>query len=271
MNRTPGNPAFVNLREGLHAHRALRDKCALAVMIKTPRAGFSKTRLSPAVTPGQAAELSRCFYQDTALCLAEVAGRNPFGQPVAAYAPLGSEEALAEILLPKTILVPQRDGDFGDRLAGVTEDLFAAGARAVAVIDSDSPTVPAAYYGELLEILATARCTAVLGPTDDGGYYALGVPRHAREFFQGIPWSTGGVAAATLRAIRRLGLRPHLLPCWHDVDDAQALGDLQREFAGTWPERAHGFCAPHTRGQVAAWAKAGLLPGAVAPAPAQCS
>ena len=40
--------------------------CALAVMAKAPRPGQVKTRLSPPLTPQQAAALNGCFLRDTA-------------------------------------------------------------------------------------------------------------------------------------------------------------------------------------------------------------
>ena len=41
----------------------------------------------------------------------------------------------------------------------------------------------------------TASGRALLGPCEDGGYYALGMPSPNRRVFEGIPWSTEQVAA----------------------------------------------------------------------------
>ena len=45
--------------------------CALAVMTKAPQAGRVKTRLTPPLTPHEAAALNTCFLRDTAAALAE--------------------------------------------------------------------------------------------------------------------------------------------------------------------------------------------------------
>jgi len=47
--------------------------CALAVMTKAPQAGRVKTRLTPPLTPHEAAALNVCFLRDTATTLARTA------------------------------------------------------------------------------------------------------------------------------------------------------------------------------------------------------
>ncbi|HEY0792262.1 MAG TPA: TIGR04282 family arsenosugar biosynthesis glycosyltransferase [Chthoniobacterales bacterium] len=225
----------------------LKGRCALAVMIKAPRAGQSKTRLCPPLHPETAAALSRCFYQDTAEALAAVSAADPFGQPVAAYAPLGAEAELAGLIASDIPLLPQRVTDLGGRLRGVIEDLLLLGCDAVALIDSDSPTVPPACYLKLLQVLKADPHAAVIGPADDGGYYVLGVHQAPPDLFAGIAWSTGQVFDQTLAAIQRAGLRAHVLPPWHDVDDSAGLQFLAREFRGELPGRRTGFLAPRTR------------------------
>ena len=88
---------------------------------------------------------------------------------------------------------------------------------------------------------------AVIGPTDDGGYYVLGLRHASPQLFGGIAWSTSQVFTQSLAAIHRAGLRPHVLPRWHDVDDSAGLQFLNREFQGELPERNGGFFAPRTR------------------------
>jgi glycosyltransferase A (GT-A) superfamily protein (DUF2064 family) len=53
--------------------------CALAVMTKAPQAGRVKTRLVPPLTPGEAAELNKCFLRDTAAAISSACSRRPVG------------------------------------------------------------------------------------------------------------------------------------------------------------------------------------------------
>jgi len=77
---------------------AATDKCAIGIMIKTPRNGFSKTRLSPPLSSEEAASISRCFLKDTSAAIEALSHEDPFVVGVAVYTPVGSEADLAKLL-----------------------------------------------------------------------------------------------------------------------------------------------------------------------------
>src|ERR1700751_5219427 len=149
------------------------NRCAFGIMIKTPRTGFSKTRLSPPLTPAEAADLSRCFLRDTASSIATLARMNPRVSGVAVYTPIGSEEELSELLPSDFKLIPQRAQGFGERLSGAVEDLFSTGYGAVCLLDSDSPNLPLAVLENLVTTLFEFEDNVVVGPCVGGGYYAI--------------------------------------------------------------------------------------------------
>ncbi len=212
------------------ADSCARGRCALAVMTKAPRAGKVKTRLVPPLTHEEAAQLNICFLRDTAAAIARVCN-GAQGTPilvsgVAVYTPVGAEAAYADILPPDFELVSQRGDAFGDRLAFAVEDLFKIGFASVCLIDSDSPTVTAAMYAEAVRELANAGDRIVLGPSDDGGYYLIGLKQFRREMFEGIDWSTERVLKQTKQRALELGLEVKLLPGGYDVDDRVTLRRL---------------------------------------------
>ena len=204
--------------------------CALAVMTKAPRKGQVKTRLTPPLTPDEAAMLNAYFLRDTANALSAAAmtgkgsGRNARG--VAVYTPVGSEEAYADILPGDFEFVPQRDGSFGERLCFAVEDLFKCGFDSVCLIDSDSPTVPASSFGQAMDLLSLPGDRVVLGPTDDGGYYLIGLKEPRHELFERIDWSTERVFEQTVERAREIGVETKLLPSGYDVDDSASLRQL---------------------------------------------
>ncbi len=205
---------------------ATAGRCALAIMTKVPRAGRVKTRLSPPLTPAEAAALNICFLRDTAAAIAQ-AGEG--AQGVACYTPVGEEEAYREMFPADFQLIAQREGSFGERLIAATRDLFSVGFAAVCLIDSDSPTVPARAYAEAVEILLQPNDKVVLGPSDDGGYYLIGMKQVHQKLFLGIDWSTERVLTQTRKQADEAGLKIHLLPTGYDVDDQTTLRRLQDE------------------------------------------
>jgi uncharacterized protein len=213
----PKQPAAI-----FHGH------CALAVMAKAPKAGHVKTRLSPPLDSQQAAALNIAFLRDTIACLKEVQAAAP-SNAVISYTPVGEEASFAGIVPDDVAIVPQRGEGFGERLLHTAEDLFAAGFRAVCLIDSDSPTVPTGAYIEAVERLLTNENCTVLGPSDDGGYYLIGVNALHPRLFEDINWSTAVVAEQTRQRARELDVPVYSLPTWFDVDDRQTLTRLYRE------------------------------------------
>jgi len=156
------------------------------------------------------------------------------------------------------LLVAQRGATLGERLAGVFEDIFAAGAGATTIVNSDSPPIPLEYLEQALGAVdggdpggesggaAVGQGTAggrqddagrlVLGPAADGGYYLIGASRETwarrRAAITGLlaasPMSTASLLSYTLRTAKAHGLEVTQLPLWIDIDRAGDLGALAR-------------------------------------------
>ena len=79
----------------------------------------------------------------------------------AVYTPVGSETGLRALLPPGFRLVPQVDGDFGERLFHGVADLLQAGHAGAILVNSDSPTLPASILRAAVRggaAAATAAC-----------------------------------------------------------------------------------------------------------------
>jgi uncharacterized protein len=227
----------------------VKDKCAMGIMIKTPRKGFSKTRLSPPFSLQEAANMSRCFLKDTSATIEALSRVDPFVVGVAIYTPVGSEGELQGFLSPDFKMIAQRDVDFGDRLWWATQDLFSVGFAAVCLINSDSPTLPMSYLHNMAISLKETKDQVVLGRSLDGGYYTLGARRSHQRLFQDIAWNTSQVYDQTIEKSNEINLPIVTLPAWYDVDDQRTLNRLLSEL---FPERANekvprGSPAPNTK------------------------
>jgi len=216
-------------------------------MTKAPRAGQVKTRLVPPLSPKEAAQLNVSFLRDTATAIAKASGAAARG--VGVYTPIGAEAAYIDILPSDFELLPQRGDGFGERLAFATEDLFQCGFASVCLIDSDSPTVSADVYAEAVALLSKPGDRVVLGPSDDGGYYLIGLKQNHRELFERIDWSTERVLEQTEQRARELSLEVSLLPAGYDVDDAATLRRLCDELVS---DQSEPDLAPSTRKFLAA-------------------
>ncbi|HEV8584895.1 MAG TPA: TIGR04282 family arsenosugar biosynthesis glycosyltransferase [Methylomirabilota bacterium] len=194
---------------------------AVAIMAKAPRAGEVKTRLCPPLEPGAAAGLYECFLKDKVAQVRTLAG----ARGVIAFTPEDSR-GVFEALAPGFRLIAQRGADLGSRLFNGLDELLRDGHPAAIAIDSDTPTLPTEFLRRAIELLANPATDVVVGPSDDGGYYLIGM-RHAHAaLFERMPWSTPEVLPETLRRAEAKGLRVACLPPWFDVDTPADLDRL---------------------------------------------
>ena len=196
---------------------------ALLVVAKRPAPGRTKTRLTPPLSPEQAAALYECFLLDTL----DLVRRLPGVTPAIAYLP-AEERAYFEALAPDFELVLQEGADLGERLDSALTRLLVAGYQHVAIMNSDGPTLPLACLTGAFDALA-GGADVVLGPCDDGGYYLIGLKQPAPRLLREVRMSTPDVLADTLAIAAEEGLTVELLPTWYDVDDAESLERLKAE------------------------------------------
>ncbi len=119
-------------------------------------------------------------------------------------------------------IVAQRGDGLAVRLAAAFADV---GAPAL-LIGMDTPQLDARLLGRGLALLADSEHDAVLGPTYDGGYWAIGLARADPRVFDAIPMSSPDTCAAQRERLAELGLRVGELPKLRDVDrieDARAV------------------------------------------------
>jgi rSAM/selenodomain-associated transferase 1 len=210
------------------------------VMVKAPRAGAVKTRLTPPLSGEQAASLAACFAQDTVACVRRVAP-----EVMLAYAPADGRARLEELFPEGGLMwVEQRGDDLGARLDAAAAHALALGRGPVIIVGADSPTLPPSFVRQALASLAEGEADVALGPTDDGGYYLVGLRQSSGGLFRDVAWSTPLAYRQTADNAARLGLRTLELPRWYDVDTPADLLRLREEILADEESRRR---APATR------------------------
>lgn len=193
---------------------------AICMFAKPPRPGMVKTRLA---LPGRAAELARAFLIDTS---ATVRGLE-WALPVVATT--GALDEALSITLGAPVW-PQGDGDLGARLERVLRRALAHAPAAIAV-GADAPTLPRERYQAARAALADHD--AVIGPSDDGGFYLLGLKQVPVGLLAEVPWSSETTCAAVIARLRAHRLTVATLAPWFDVDRRDDLARLRRDLAAT--------------------------------------
>jgi rSAM/selenodomain-associated transferase 1 len=210
------------------------------VMVKAPRAGAVKTRLVPPLAREEAASLAASFARDTVAAV-----RRVVRDVVVAYAPDDGRGTLEALFKDEGLLwFAQRGEDLGARIESAASYAFARGQGPVIIVGTDSPTLPPTFVERAVASLSKAEADVALGPTEDGGYYLVGLRQTFGDLFRNVEWSTPRVYRQTAGNASRLGLRVLELPRWYDVDTRADLLRLRDELLSDEEARTR---APSTR------------------------
>jgi rSAM/selenodomain-associated transferase 1 len=194
----------------------------LIVFARRPEAGRVKTRLTPPLSPEQAAELYAAMLADVLDASAAMARR--FGlDPVLALTPPEACAELAAQCPPAFRVVAQRGPDLGARMEHAVAEAAATGASPILLRGSDSPALDADTVGAALDALA--HHDLALCPDRDGGYGLVALRGPAPGLFS-HPMGTGSVLSDTLARAANIGLRTQLLAPRFDIDTVEDLHRL---------------------------------------------
>ena len=199
----------------------------VAVLTRAPSAG-GKSRLFAALGRPPDPDLLAALLLDT------IEGVTiPDVRVVVAVTPVKACDEVARLIVPLSKrpapiqVIGQPEGDLGARMRGTMGRLLDAGARAVALVGSDLPSMTSAPIRAAFDRLAHDRDLLVLGPALDGGYYLIAATR-VPPVFERIPWGSADVLDQTCAAAAEAGMRVHVVERLADVDTLEDLRGVAR-------------------------------------------
>lgn len=189
----------------------------LVLFCKRPALGIGKQRIARDLDSQRALAVSELLLD------AAVEDLRAWPGPVVIAPAEASDRDWAAALLPEAQVVDQGEGNLGQRLNKVDEELRAAGAKRVVYIGSDAPGL----NGETLRNAAAAldESCAVLIPAEDGGVTLLG-SRCPWPALEALPWETSELGTALQDCCRDAGWRVTCAGVGRDID---TWSDLRRE------------------------------------------
>ncbi|WP_321530004.1 TIGR04282 family arsenosugar biosynthesis glycosyltransferase [uncultured Desulfuromonas sp.] len=201
----------------------VRNASVLLVFAKQPLPGQVKTRLTPDLTPCQAATLYAFSLRQTITALS----RDKDYDVVICYS--GEHNYFAE-RYPQCRLICQGQGDLGQRLKRMFRQAIQCGWQRVCVVGTDSPDLPRERVRQAFETLGDHDF--VLVPAEDGGYVLAGASDYYPSVFEQIDWSSERVLEQTRSRLISCQLRYRMLQSWEDIDDVNSL----RRYVQRYPD-----------------------------------
>ncbi len=193
--------------------RSARRK--IIVFTRFPVPGETKTRLTPAFSPEEAAEIHRQMTFHT-ICTA----RNCQATLEVRYTG-GTLNDMQTWLGDDLSYTKQEGDDLGQRMMRAFQENFAAGCQRAVIIGTDCPELT--DKGITYALQSLKHNDLVVGPADDGGYYLIGLRRESAgkaipALFTDIDWGTDRVLRKTLNKARQATLKVCQLTTLSDVD-----------------------------------------------------
>jgi len=183
----------------------------LFLFASRPIAGLVKTRLQPEYSAERAAEIAAYMIRATV----ELAVSAWPGDITLQVWPGTDHPLFHELEREFNIrLAPQTGGDLGARMLGaLREGVERHGSAAVMICD-----VPHCTWNVLDQANDwLARGKNILGPTEDGGYYLIGMQKAVPELFENMPWGSHQLLSMTLARAEAIGIEFELMTKLRDI------------------------------------------------------
>lgn len=194
---------------------------AVIILLKYPELGKVKTRLAKGVGPGRALEIYEALLTYT---LKEIAtlDKEKFA-PIAYCDPFRPQKDYEALLrtFPGRVSM-QQGGELGERMAAAALKELGRQEK-ILIIGTDCPEIKAEHLAQADRFLSGKACDLVVGPSQDGGYYLIGMNRYVGELFEDMPWSTDQVLALTLEKAKARRLKWETLDTLRDIDTVEDL------------------------------------------------
>ena len=174
------------------------------VFAKAPVPGHVKTRLIGYLGADQAAALHSALLLDLLSTLETVDARLELHTDV-------ETDAWRGINVARGV---QSAGDLGQKMYFALVQAFERKHPQAVILGSDMAPPPASH----LENLLASPADVTLGPSEDGGFYAIACRRIHPAMFDAVEWSRPDTFDRTVAAVERCGLSVKIAPAWWDID-----------------------------------------------------
>lgn len=189
---------------------------AVILFTRVPIPGQTKTRLMPFLSGETCAALHSGLIRN-----AYEACRGTGADILVYFTPEDKLNILKNIIGDVKGFFPQKGTDLGERMSQAFTEVFLKGYEQVLLIGTDIPEITSDILLQAFQALD--GCDVVINPTEDGGYYLIGL-KEARSDIWEIPhYGTNTVLKDTLLLFQKAGLKVFSGQVLRDIDTKEDL------------------------------------------------
>ncbi len=191
-----------------------------AVMAKLPVLSKVKTRLAKTIGKPKALKVYEILLDN--LCEKCLPSDNNSFKLGCFITPSNKTKDFYKLYSSFAFYRPQKGNDLGERMNSAFQNIFSEFHAAKAIlIGADIPDLHRDIIENAFRKLMTND--VVIGPTDDGGYYLIGMRQTESTLFENIPWGTSHVLEQTFEVCQKNILSVGILELLSDLDTEEDL------------------------------------------------
>lgn len=189
---------------------------AVILFTRVPIPGRTKTRLMPFLSGEECAALHSELIRETYRSCCETGA-----DILICYTPKEEEVRLKRLIGDGQRFFPQQGDGLGERMSYAFAEAFQLGYERVLLIGTDIPGITSDILKEAFQSLE--KYDAVVNPTEDGGYYLIGL-KEARDDIWDVPhYGSNTVLQDTLCRLEEAGLQVFTGQECRDIDTKEDM------------------------------------------------
>lgn len=201
-----------------------RNEKATIIFSRLPIGHETKTRLSPILNDSQRSELHLAMWHDIFTEALRLSGTDIYLY----WTGSGEIDSFKSYIPSSFSLVKQAGKNLGERMSFAMRDMFSLGYGRAVIIGSDIPCVRAENIAAAF--MALDESDAVIGPSDDGGYWLIGMRKYIPEAFSLSSWGGSDVLGKTIALLNEHGMTCATADSLNDIDTPEDIcGFMKRE------------------------------------------
>lgn len=186
-------------------------KKALIIFTRNPELGKVKTRLAKTVGNDAAYHIYQQLIKVTETATSKVK----------CVKHIYFSNEITNTFWTDDLKLVQRGSDLGERMLNAFKDTFSKGFDHVVLIGSDLPEISTEIINKAFTELN--KNEIVFGPSEDGGYYLIGMSKLHPCVFTNKPWSTTHLLSETIAELKHKIVDVSLLQTLNDIDTFEDL------------------------------------------------
>jgi len=195
------------------------NKNAVIIFTRYPEIGKVKTRLAASIGNESAYLVHRILVEQTFRECLKLEERE--FKLFVFYLDGKNEELFREWIDVRFLLCSQTGNNLGEKMSNAFRKIFGLGFDKVILLGTDIPDISKVFLSK--SFFELEKNDVVIGPSNDGGYYLLGMNKFYPNIFDDIKWGTESVFEKTIDKIHENNLSYTTIDKLTDIDVKEDL------------------------------------------------